>query len=220
MVRGNKIVTFDKEWYNIKRDLRQIKVGSKNINKQYIDIASHGIVQVMKENTPTNTGELANSWRVMNKGSDSFVVGTELVDNFLQLVNGVRAQTIFAKNGKAMHFFIGGEEFFRSRIQTRQTPSNPYHEPIIAAMDEMLFTLTMSLMEQNWRIMKDVIKVQKVTKFNLSKIVGLTGTKVNKRRGRGGGLQKAKTGRKSFKRTLSRRRRTGKFITSKKTTVK
>jgi len=213
-------VSFDQGWRNILKDLKQIKVGSKKINKEYIDIASQGIVQVMKENTPSSSGELANSWRVMNRGSNSFVIGTDLLDNFLQLVNGVRAQTIFAKNGKAMHFFIGGEEFFRSRIQTRGTPSNPYHEPIIRAMDEMLYTLTLSLMQQNWRIMNMFPKGKKITKFNLSKTVGLTGTNMNKRRGRGGGIQKAKTGRKSFKRTLSRRRRTGKFITSKKTKVK
>ena len=118
-----------------------------------------------------------------------------------------------------MHFFIGGEEFFRTRVDIRGVPENPFLEPITKAMNLMMEALMLSLIQQNVKLFSG-IKVPRVTKYNLSKTVGLTGTKRNTRRGRGSGIQKAKTGRKSFKRTLSRRRRTGSFLTSQKTKVK
>lgn len=211
-------IEFDSEWFKIINDINSLTTTGKNLEREFIEIASHGILQVIKENTPSNTGEFANSWKVFEKSAKFFVIGTDMQDLFNQVVNGVKPQTIFAKNGKAMHFFIGGEEFFRSKIETRGTSGNPYLEPIVKAMDIMLENLILSLVKKHWRVFKK-IRAKEITKFNLSKTVGLTGTKRNTRRGRGGGIQKAKTGRKSFKRTLSRRRRTGRFITTKKTTV-
>jgi len=211
-------IEFDTEWYKIIRDIESLKSTGSVLEREFIDIASHGILQVIKENTPRNTGDFANSWQVFQKSSKFFVIGTDMQDLFNQVVNGVRPQTIFAKNGKAMHFFIGGEEFFRSRIEVRGTSANPYMEPITKAMDIMIEKLILSLVKKHWRIFKQ-IRTPNVTKVNLSKTVGLTGTKRNTRRGRGGGVQKAKTGRKSFKRTLSRRRRSGKFLTTKNAKV-
>lgn len=213
-------VRFDNEWFQILRDLDEIKLKSKTIEREFIRIASEGILQVIIDNTPKNTGDLARSWRVVDKSQKSFVIGTDLHDQFLQVVNGTRPQTIIAKSGKAMHFFIGSEEFFRSRVDIRGVTENPFHEPIVKAMNIMMERLIMSLMKQHWKFFKKLQNAPRITKVNLSKTVGLTGTKRNTRRGRGGGIQKAKTGRKSFKRTLSRRRRTGSFITSSKTKVR
>lgn len=212
-------VTFDSEWYRILSDLRTVKLKADTLERDFIDIASQGIILVLKENTPKNTGDAANSWKIFSKGKGYFIVGSDMPDLMIQLTEGVRAQTIFAKNGKAMHFFIGGEEFFRQKIETRGTIGDEFIEPIVKAMDIMIQVLLLSLMQKHWKIFKDIGAKRGITAINLSKTVGLTGTKRNARRGRGGGIQKAKTGRKSFKRTLSRRRRTGNFLTSKKAVV-
>ncbi len=213
-------VTFDQQWHRILADLRSVKLNKAKLEKEFIDIASEGIILVLRENTPKSSGDAANSWKIFSKGKGTFTVGSDMPDLMQQLTEGVRPQTIFAKNGKAMHFFIGGEEFFRQRVETRGTVGDDFITPIVTAMDKMIQVLLLSLIQKHWRIFKD-IKVQRgITKFNLSKTVGLTGTKRNSRRGRGGGIQKAKTGRKSFKRTLSRRRRTGKFVTTKNAVVK
>lgn len=207
-------VTFDSNWHKIIRDIQSLETTGRKLQRDFIDIASYGIVQVLKENTPSDSGELANSWKVFEKSLKYFVVGTDLTDKFLAVVNGTKPTMVVAKNAKAMHFFIDGEEFFRIRVNLKGSGAVDFVSPIARAMDEMIEVLILSLVKRHWKIFKD-ISAPNVTKVNLSKTVGLTGTKINKRRGRGGGVQKAKTGRKSFKRTLSRRRRTGKFITSK-----
>ena len=213
-------IRFDTEWGNILRDITTVRLRSRTLEKEFIEIASKGIILVLKENTPTASGDLSRSWKVFERSSKMFVVGSDMPDLVIQQTEGVRPQTIHAKNAKAMHFFIGGEEFFRSKVDIRGTAQNEFVMPIIQAMDFMLQALVMSLIKQHWKIFK-TLRAKKITMFNLSRTVGLsTGTKRNTRRGRGGGVQKAKTGRKSFKRTLSRRRRTGRFITTQKTEVK
>jgi len=212
-------IEFDSEWFRIIKDIESLKTSGIQLEHDFVDIASHGILQVMRENSPRNTGDFANSWRISEKQAKFFVVSSDLPDLFTQIVEGTKPQTIFAKNGKAMHFFIGGEEFFRAKVDVKGVAKNPYHEPIIKAMDIMIEKLILSLVKRHWKIFK-TMRVKNITKVNLSKTVGLTGTKRSARRGRGGGIQKAKTGRKSFKRTLSRRRRTGSFLTKKKAEVR
>jgi len=212
-------VSFDNNFWKQVAELKEVKLKSKRIENDFIDIAAEGILRVVIENTPKNTGDLAKSWKITGKTGNSFTIGTDLHDQFLQVTNGTVAQTIIAKNAKAMHFFIGGEEFFRTRVDIRGVIENPFIEPIAKAMNIMMEALMLSLIKQHTKLFSG-IQAKKITKFNLSKTVGLTGTKRNTRRGRGGSIQKAKTGRKSFKRTLSRRRRTGGFLTSQKTKVK
>ena len=102
-------IQFDKEWHRIKADLQSVKLNKKTLEKEFIDIASEGIVLVLKENTPKSSGDAANSWKVFEKARKYFIVGSDMPDLMVQLTEGVRSQTIFAKNGKAMHFFIGNK---------------------------------------------------------------------------------------------------------------
>ncbi len=212
-------IEFDHNWFNIIKDINSLRSKGSVLEREFIEISSHAILNLIKDMTPVGeTSELKNSWRIYEKTNKYFVVGTDLTDKLTQVINGTRAQTIFAKNGKAMHFFIGGEEFFRQKIEVRGSVPNDFIKPIVEKLDIMLELLITSLISKHWKIFKK-LNPKRITKINLSKTVGLTGTKRNARRGRGGGIQKAKTGRKSFSRRLSRRRRTGKFITSSKTTV-
>jgi len=211
-------IEFDSNYWKWIRQVETISTSRGKMEREFIDIAAFAIIDVLRNNTPVDSGELRDSWKVFQKTSKFIIVGTDLVDKFLQVVNGVKPQVIRAKNGKAMHFFIGGEEFFRISIRHPGFTAFDFITPITIVLNKMMETLVLSLVKKHWKVFSD-IKVKQITKVNLSKTVGLTGVKRNARRGRGGGIQKAKTGRKSFKRTLSRRRRTGKFITSQKTTV-
>ena len=119
-------------------------------------------------------------------------------------------------------FYIGNKEFFRQKVEILGTPPNDFLQPLLdSAVDRIIQDLAVALTPKHFPILKGLTP-QTNTRFdrssvnsNLSKTIGLTGTNRNSRRGRGGGVQRAKTGRKSFKRTLSRRRRSGKFFTSK-----
>jgi hypothetical protein len=217
-------IEFDKVWYQTIKDIESIKTSHRKISKEFLDIAGHGLIQILKENTPVKDGELRDSWKVFEKNVKFIIVGTDLVDRFTQVVHGTRPRHIVAKNGKAMHFFIGNQEFFRAEVDSAGSSPNPFYEPLVKGMDIMLEKLILSGIKKDWKIFKgintpNVTKANSTKFFNISKTIGLGSTKRNTRRGRGGGVQRAKTGRKSFKRTLSRRRRTGKFITSKNTKV-
>lgn len=221
MVDPNRAIQFDVEWFNIIKDIESMKKTGLKITKEFLEIASVGLLAVLKENTPVKTGDLRDSWKVFEKNIKFIVVGTDMTEAYSRVVNGMRPQTIIAKNGKALHYFIGNKEFFRVSVDVAGSRPNPFVEPLVKAMDIMLEKLILSQIKKNVKIFKGIKaeRVDKVNIVNIAKTVGLTGTKRNTRRGRGTGLQRAKTGRKSFKRTLSRRRRTGKFITSKNTSV-
>lgn len=221
MVNPNKTIQFDVEWYNIIKDIQSLKKTGMRITNEFLEIASIGLLAILKENTPVKDGDLRDSWKVFEKTTKFIIVGTDMTEAYSRVVNGMRPQTIYAKNGKALHYFIGNKEFFRVSVDVAGSRPNPFVEPLVKAMDIMLEKLILSQIKKNARIFKGIQaeNIGRANIVNIAKTVGLTGTHRNTRRGRGTGLQRAKTGRKSFKRTLSRRRRTGKFITSKNTKV-
>lgn len=209
------------------RDMEKSIRSGNDYKREFVDLLSEGLLRICKELSPIKDGELRASWQVFTKTLHEVVIGTDLVDAYSRIVNGMKPQVIYAKNAKAMHFFIGNKEFFRQKVDINGTPPDNFLQPLLdKAVDKVIEELSVALMPKHlpfFKGMKPAPKRGMISKHglqtNLSRTVGLTGTKRNTRRGRGGGVQRAKTGRKSFKRTLSRRRRTGKFITSKNTKV-
>jgi hypothetical protein len=222
MVNPNRAIQFDVRWFDIIKDIESMGKVNFKVTREFLEIASLGLLAILKENTPVKTGDLRDSWKVFEKNVKFIIVGTDLTEAYSRVVNGMRPQTIVAKNGKALHFFIGNTEYFRVKVDTAGSRPNPFVEPLVKGMDIMLEKLILSQIKKYSKIFKNISNVQDIGRaniVNIAKTVGLTGTHRNTRRGRGTGLQRAKTGRKSFKRTLSRRRRTGKFITSKNVKV-
>lgn len=220
-------IEFDAAWTKMIRDMESTIRNKQNYEREFVDMLSQGLLRICKELTPIKDGELRGSWQVFTKTLEEVVIGTDLVDAYSRIVNGMKPQVIYAKNAKAMHFMIGNKEFFRTKVDIRGTPPDNFLQSLLdKAVDKVIEELAVALMPKHmpfFKGMKPKPSRQTASKYglqtNLSRTVGLTGTKRNARRGRGGGIQRAKTGRKSFKRTLSRRRRTGKFITSKNVKV-
>lgn len=220
-------IQFDAEWSKMIRDMETSIRNKDSYQRDFIELLSQGLLRICKELSPIKDGELRSSWQIFTKTLKEVVIGTDLVDAYSRIVNGMKPQVIYAKNAKAMHFFIGNKEFFRQKVDINGTPPDNFLQPLLdKAVDKVIEDLTVALVPKHMPFFKNMTPKAKggmISKHglqtNLSKTVGLTGTKRNARRGRGGGIQRAKTGRKSFKRTLSRRRRTGKFITSKNTKV-
>lgn len=216
-------ITTDASWKKMIRSLDRTIRNKNNYRQELVDILSEGLLKICKDITPTDTGELRDAWKIFEKGLNRIVIGNELPDALARIVRGISAQTIVAKNGKSMHFFLDGEEFFRQRVDIKGKLPDDFLEVLLyRAIDKAILDLELSLMPKHFPFFKDNMTPRpkgvnrKFTSSNLAKTVGLTEGKINKRRGRGGGIQKAKTGRKSFRRVLSRRRRTGTYITSKK----
>ena len=211
-----KSVVFDNQWKKMIRDMQQSIKNGDRYRQEFVDLLSKGLLNYIKDLSPVDSGELRDSWKIFEKTTDKIVIGTDNPEAYERVTVGVSARTIVAKSGKAMHFFIGGEEFFRSTVDIKASDANRFLQTLLTkAVDKAILDLSMSLTLKHAPITRAGKAAPKIKHVNLSKTVGMTGTKRNARRGRGGGIQKAKTGRKSFKRTLSRRRRTGKFITRK-----
>ena len=59
-----RTISVDNNFHKQVKELGELKLKSKTIQKQFIDIAAEGILRVVIENTPSNTGDLAKSWRI------------------------------------------------------------------------------------------------------------------------------------------------------------
>jgi hypothetical protein len=213
-------VIFDNQWKRMIRDMeKSVKSGDK-YRTEFVDLLSKGLLVFIKELTPVDSGELRDSWKIFSKSLSEIIIGTDNPEAYRRVSEGVNARTIYAKNGKAMHFFIGGKEFFRQKVDIKGSDANKYLQVLLSkAVDKAILDLSLALTLKHAPITRAGKAPKQIKHINLSKTVGMTGTKRNTRRGRGSGIQKAKTGRKTFKRTLSRRRRTGKFITRKEVKV-
>ena len=215
-----KSVVFDNQWKKMIRDMQQSIKNGDRYRQEFVDLLSKGLLDYIKDLSPVDSGELRDSWKIFEKTTDKIIIGTDNPEAYERVTVGVNARTIVAKSGKAMHFFIGGEEFFRSTVDIKASDANRFLQTLLTkAVDKAILDLSMALTLKHAPITRAGKAAPKIRQVNLSKTVGMTGTKRNTRRGRGGGVQKAKTGRKTFKRTLSRRRRTGKFITRKNVKV-
>lgn len=209
-------VVFDNQWKKMIRDMKKSVRSGDRYRQEFVDLLAVGLLNYVKELSPVDSGELRDSWKIFSKSTSEIVIGTDNPEAYRRVALGTNARTIVAKSGKAMHFFIGGEEFFRSTVDIKASDANNFMRALLSrAVDKAILDLSMQLTLKHAPITRAGKAAPKIKHVNLSKTVGMTGTKRNARRGRGGGIQKAKTGRKSFKRTLSRRRRTGKFITRK-----
>ena len=198
-------------------EVKSLNLNSKRLKNDFVDIVGKAIIDIMKRTTPKTSGDLANSWVIMEKSDKHVVVGTTMHDSFLQIIHGMKPRTIRARNAKSLFFTIGGQDFFRLEVFHPGSRANPYIEPIITGLDKVIQQLLEDLILKYWKIFGSN-KNPKVRFFNASRTVGIsTGTKRNTRRGRGGaGSMVIRSGKKSFKRKLGRRRRTGQFITTKK----
>lgn len=218
---------FDRQWYKMLRDMEESIRSEPTYKKDFVNLLSMGLLKICKDLSPVKDGQLRDSWKIFTKSLNEIVIGTDLADAYTRIVGGMKPQVIYAKNAKMMHFIIGNKEYFRQKVNIRGTAPDNFLQPLLdKAVDKVISELSVSLMPKHMPFFKGnmtptpkKIDTKHGLNSNLSKTVGLTGTKRNTRRGRGSGIQRAKTGRKSFKRTLSRRRRTGKFITSKNVKV-
>jgi len=220
-----RVITFNSGWRLLQQDLTHAIQHSGDWKKEFATILSDALLQLVKSITPVDSGELEESWKIRSATIHRIIIGSDNPETVSRIISGIRAQTIVSKNGKAMHFFMNGEEFFRSKVETKGVRPDNFLETLVQKrVNRLIRSLATVLVIENNRMLKGRMKGgkrfnKKYISSNLSKTTGLTDTRRNNRRGRGGGIQKAKTGRKSFRRVLSRRRRTGTYITSKKVKV-
>lgn len=91
---------------------------------------------------------------------------------------------------------------------TSTTPAQPHMKFVMDFLDDVISDTMRAQIAKHHKLFNHIPH-----RSNLTKTVGLTGTKVSSLRGRGKiSMVRARTGRKQFKRRLGRRRRTGQWI--------
>ena len=211
-------IRFDNQWKKMIQDMKKSVKNGDRYREEFVDLLAQGLLNYIKELSPVDSGTLRDSWKIFEKSLSEIILGTNNPEAYRRVLEGITGRTITSdRDGGYLEFpGLGGQIIYRKSVTIKSVEGHDFLKSLLdRAVDKAILDLSEALVLKHMPITRMGKIAPKIKQVNLSKTVGMTGTKRNTRRGRGGGIQKAKTGRKSFKRTLSRRRRTGKFITRK-----
>jgi len=191
---------------------------SSTLQADFLRVVEKVVLKIIRDHSPSVT--LGESFKVVARGTNYTEIDTDLPELFFSIVNATRPHEIIAgtKSGaKTLHYLVGGQDFFSVRVFHPGTRGNPFIVPILNVLDKLLMELMKRLIAVHYKPFKHIR--QQATRHgigNISRTVGLTGTKLSRNRGRGKiSLVRQRTGRRQFKRRLGRRRRSGRFIARK-----
>jgi len=214
------------KWDNlpeVTKKVASLVKNSKNLQRDFISLIGKETLNYLKNVTPKDTGTTANAWFIEKRTRTSITIANNNEAVLLLIQKGHSGgDEIFPNRVKALHFFIGGQEFFRSSVTSKVANPNQFMKGVNRNIDRFLEPLMSALISKYWKIFTSVRKQspRQIRLANISKQSGIgQGTKRSRNRGRGGGF-KRRTGMKGLKRRLGRRRRTGKFISSKNVQMK
>ncbi len=213
------------EWTNLQPYIKKVSSlvkNSKNLQRDFLNLVTKSTIEYLQEITPKESGATAQAWRVEKRTNKSVTIGNAREGILLLIQKGHQGgQLVQPKRARVFRFEIDGQEFFRTTITTKTENPNPFMENVNKGLDMFLQALMEALISKHWHIFKKAVKNAKTIRLrNISKQSGIgQGTKRSRNRGRGGGF-KRRTGKISNRRRLGRRRRTGKFISSKDVKMK
>ena len=203
--------------------LKEIKQGFKNfdfagqrVQQRFLRLIGESAVILLKQVTPVDSGELADSWRVLGQGKDYVEVGTSLIGLVEDLTQGTKPHLIRPVRGNVLRFEMGGQEIFATEVRHPGTRPNPFLDDVARSIhNAVIEILEQSLAESHPYFVK--LAGGKGRKFQQ---VGRTSA------GFKGGvsfagrstLVRVGTGRRQLKRRLSLRRRRGSLAKNNKET--
>jgi hypothetical protein len=197
-----KLIGYDQ----VKKDYVEFLKSGDITLTQYLDFIGDRAIQLLSANTPRDTGELASSWQIISRDATSITIGVS--DD----QEDALYYTIFGAPPSPGHFVpaLGVRVFKRKDGSdvTAMHPGNVKNDFVFRIQGELnqLMALTMkTTMMRGHKFYKGFDSPS--DNANLLKIVGLTGLKGNKRRGLGRTSFNVRTGRKSLKVRIGRRRR-------------
>lgn len=203
------------QWIGIKeykQKLRSLSDARTRFAKEYLNVIGDLTLKMIRQAAPRDTGEYANSWKIIQSGAKFIVIDTEQQDLFNWLENGTQPHIIRADKAKALSLPFG----YAKSVMHTGTPRQPHMIHVVNALDNIMRDVMKSQMKKHNKLFNHISSGMPKT-ANITKTVGLTGVKVSSLRGRGKiSMVRGRTGRKQFKRRLGRRRRTGQWIKSAK----
>ena len=201
------------QWIGIKeykQKLRSLADARTKFAKEYLDVIGELTLRMIRQAAPKDTGEYANSWKIIQKGAKFIIIDTDQQDLFNWLENGTQPHEIRADKAKALSLPFG----YAKSVMHIGTQPQPHIIHVVKALDKIMKDVMNSQMKKHNKLFRHM-NYGMPNSRNIHKTVGLTGTKVSSLRGRGKiTMVRGRTGRKQFKRRLGRRRRTGQWIKS------
>jgi hypothetical protein len=200
----------------IQDGFRRFEFAGKRIQARFLRLIGDSTVILLKQVTPVDSGELAESWRVTKQGKGYVEVGTDLIGQVEDLEHGTKPHIIRPTRGDVLRFEVGGQEVFTTEVRHPGTTPNPFLDNVARTIHtEVIAILERSLAENHPFFLK-----LKGGKGRSRQQVGRTSA------GFKGGvsfagrstLVRAGTGRRQLKRRLSLRRRRGSLARTKKET--
>jgi len=209
-----EIIGLDK----IKRSFNDFKFIGPKVTQRFLQMIGDEAVNLLKLNTPVDTGSLANSWRVMSLGQDYVDVGTDQMDILTYLTEGTKPHIIRPRNKSVLRFEIGGEEIFTTLVNHPGTKKNRF----LDAIGKQINNIIIARLEQSLSEHHEYFKQLPGGKGRRFQQVGRTSA------GFSGGvsfagrstLTRPGFGTKRLKRRLSLRRRRGRSINPSRKNVK
>jgi len=215
---------WDRGLENYRRDILSVVQNGKNLQRDFLKIVENVTLDIIKSNAPSASGNFGRSWKAVARGQTWVEIDTDMQDVFFALVNGTSPHLIRAgteSGSDVLAYTLGGRDFFSVTVRHPGSRKNDFMTPIIKALDEVVLELMKILVAKYYKVFKATDARAKLGSGNITKIVGLTGTRISGNRGRGKvTLVRTRTGRRQFKRRLGRRRRSGRFLTRKDAQVR
>jgi len=221
MVSKIRSGTVNVKWTGLQEFINEVEtmnIKSPKLQQQFLKVVEQVVLKILRDHSPSV--ELGQSWKVVARGTKYTEIDTDLQELFFSIVNRTRPHEIIAGtkgNAKALHYLVGGRDFFSVRVFHPGTRGNPFITPILKALDKIIVVLMKAMIAKHYKVFKHIN--QQATRHgigNIARTVGLTGTKLSRNRGRGKiSMVRQRTGRRQFKRRLGRRRRSGRFIARK-----
>ena len=200
------------QWQGIeeyKTKLKSLANARTRYTTEYLKIMGDLTLKMIKQAAPRDTGEYANSWKIIKRSSKFIIIDTDMPGLFQWLENGTQPHEIRPIKAKALMTPFG----FVKRVLHTGTQPQPHIIHVVNQLDKIMKDVMRSQMKKHNKLFRHVTAPGIARTSNLTKTVGLTGTKVSSLRGRGKiSMVRARTGRLQFKRRLGRRRRTGSWI--------
>ena len=193
----------------IKHNFEKFEFAGKRVEARFLRLIGEMTVELLKQVTPQDNGELAQSWRIVGQGKGYVEVGTSLIGLVEQLSEGTSPHLIEPKNGKVLRFEMGGQEVFATRVFHPGTRPNPFLDDVGRTINNQVIQVLQQALSENHPFFAKLRDVG--GKGRQFQQVGRTSA------GFQGGISfagrstlvRAGTGRKQLKRRLSLRRRRG-----------
>lgn len=191
-------------------DFTSFSLSGRRAAPKFLDLISDSAIQLLKLNTPRDTGDLANDWRVLERDSNSVTIGvSDQNDAKLRFIlEGTGEHIIEPSKKKALVTPYG---VFKKILHPGTSPNN-FLEAVQFEMNRLVSTKMGESLAQSHRFHQPFANTA-----NISKITGLTGTRFAPRRAFGrASLPRPRTGLKSSAPRLGLpRRRVGRSILSR-----